>query len=139
MVTDMSMPRGLSLTLKIVDCGMILYWALAAIACVGLISVPRELMYAGYGTRTVDAWNWSFAPLDLVFSLVGLIAVRMARNNDPRWRGMALISLALTFCAGLMAVSFWTLMGYFDLSWWIPNVMLMAFALWWLPKLSIQN
>jgi hypothetical protein len=135
----MSMPRGLSMTLKIVDGGMILYWVLAAIACAGLISVPSEMMYAGYGTPIVDAWNWSFAPLDLAFSLVGLMALRMARNDDSRWRSMASISLALTFCAGLMAVSFWTLTGYFDPSWWVPNLMLMAVALWWLPKLSSEN
>ncbi len=135
MVADLSMPRGLPLTLRLLDMGMLLYWGVATLGCIGLLRLPREAMYAGYGTPLVDAWNWSFAPLDLAFALTGLAAVRLARRGDPRWRPIALISLALTFCAGLMAISYWGLTGEFDLAWWLPNLALIAAALWWLPRL----
>lgn len=135
MVADLKMPRGLPLTLRIVDGSMLLYWGIAALACAGLLHLPTEAMYAGYGTPQVDAWNWSFAPLDLAFALTGLIAVRMARRGDQRWRPVALISLALTFCAGLMAVSYWALTNDFDPAWWLPNLALVGAALWWTPRL----
>ncbi len=135
MVTDLTMPRGLPLTLRLLDGGMLLYWSIATIACVGLLHLPREAMYAGYGTPLVDAWNWSFAPLDLAFAATGLLAVRLARRGDQRWRPLALVSLTLTFCAGLMAISYWALTGDFDPAWWLPNLALLAAALWWLPRL----
>lgn len=135
MVADLSMPRGLPLTLRMVDLGMLLYWGIATLVCIGALSLPREAMYAGYGTPLVDAWNWSFAPLDLAFSLTGLLALRLARRSDRRWYPVALISLTLTFCAGLMAISFWGLTGDFDPAWWLPNLALVAAASWWLPRL----
>lgn len=135
MVADLKMPRGLPLTLRVIDIGMLVYWGIAAFACVGLLHLPSHVMYAGYGTPQVDAWNWSFAPLDLAFACTGLIAVRLARRGDLRWRPVALISLALTFCAGLMAVSYWSLTGDFDPAWWLPNLALLGVALWWLPRL----
>ncbi|OYY91036.1 MAG: hypothetical protein B7Y45_04925 [Sphingomonas sp. 28-66-16] len=129
------MPHGLPLTLKLIDGSMLLYWGIAALGCFGLLHLPKEAMYAGYGTPHVDAWNWSFAPIDLAFALTGLLAVRMARQGDPRWRPYALISLALTFCAGLMAVSYWALTSDFDPAWWGPNLALVGAALWWTPRL----
>ncbi|MFM2410687.1 MAG: hypothetical protein RL481_1515 [Pseudomonadota bacterium] len=135
MVANLEMPKNLIWTLKLLDGGMILYWAIAAIACLGLITLPKELMYAGYGSAMVDAWNWSFAPIDIAFSVMGLVAIWLAKKEDPRWQPVALLSLALTFCAGLMAISYWILIGYYDLSWWLPNLALMAAALWWTPKL----
>ncbi|MBY0303970.1 MAG: YvaD family protein [Sphingomonas sp.] len=135
MVADLTMPRGLPLTLRVLDASMLFYWGIATLACAGLLHLPQEMMYAGYGTEQVDAWNWSFAPLDLAFALTGLLAVRIARRSDPRWRPVALISLALTFCAGLMAISYWALTGDFDPAWWLPNLALIGAALWWLPRL----
>ena len=48
---------------------------------------------------------------------------------------MALVSVVLTFCAGLMAVAFWTLRGDFDLGWWIPNLYLVVWPLWAVRRL----
>ncbi len=135
MVADLSMPRGLPLTLRLLDIGMLLYWGVATLACFEVVRLPTEAMYAGYGTPLVDAWNWSFAPLDLAFAGTGLLAVRLARHGDPRWHGVALVSLALTFCAGLMAISYWTLTRDFDPAWWLPNLALIIVAIWWLPRL----
>lgn len=135
MVADLTLPRGLRLSLALIDGGMLVYWAIATIACLGLIHLPPEAMYAGYGEPLIDAWNWSFAPLDIAFSLLGLLSLALARRGDTRWRPVALLSLALAFCAGLMAVSFWALRGDFDWSWWLPNLALMAVPLWWVPRL----
>ena len=132
------MPPMLRWTLSVIDVGMIAYWSISAIALAGLIALPQSAMYDGYGTPIIDAWNWSFAPLDLIFSVCGLIAIRLASRNDPRWRGAAVVSLALTFCAGLMAVAFWAIRGEYNLSWWVPNLLLMALPLIWLPSL-IRN
>lgn len=92
-------------------------------------------MYDGYGTPVIDAWNWSFAPLDILFSLIGLLSISLAKRGDKRWRATAIISLTLTFCAGLMAVVFWALRGEFNPSWWIPNLILMTTPMIWLPRL----
>ena len=92
-------------------------------------------MYDGYGLPVIDAWNWSFAPLDLGFAITGLASLRLAGKGDGRWAALAVISLALTFCAGLMAISFWAIRGEFNAGWWIPNLLLMAVAAYWLPRL----
>jgi hypothetical protein len=139
MVADIAMPANLARTLKLLDGGMMLYWSISAIGCLGLISLPQEFMYAGYGTPMIDAWNWSFAPLDLVFSILGLLSIWLAKNGNPHWKPIAIISLALTFCAGLMAISFWALTSYFDISWWLANLALMGVAIWWLPKIMMAR
>lgn len=128
------MPRGLRLSFALVDGLMLFYWTAAALMAAGLVRLPAEAMYAGYGTPIIDAWNWSFAPLDLAFAVAGLFSVHLANRGDPRWRGLAIVSLTLTFAAGLMAVSFWALTGDFDPAWWIPNLGLIAVALYWLPR-----
>ena len=110
---------------------MIAYWSIALLACLKLIALPAQAMYAGYGTALIDAWNWSFAPLDLVFAVLGLASLRLAAKGDPRWQATALASLALTFCAGLMAISFWALQGDFNPAWWLPNLALTAIGAGW--------
>eukprot|EP01035_Chromulina_nebulosa_P062655 gene62655-85681_t len=112
--------------LRTIDIGMLLYWGMAALACCGILHLPVSAMYDGYGTPMIDAWNWSFAPLDLSFALTGLASLALARRGDGRWRPLALVSLALTFCAGLMALSFWALRGEFALTWWLPNLLLVG-------------
>jgi hypothetical protein len=139
MVADLNMPKNLALALKLLDGGMLLYWVIASLACIGWLTLPPEMMYDGYGTRLMDAWNWSFAPLDVIFSLTGLGSVWLARRGDPRWRPLAIISLTLMFCAGLMAISFWALTGYFEASWWVANVVLMVASCGWLPKLVVSK
>ena len=129
------MPQGLRRFIGIVDSAMVVYWAVSLAACLGLINLPAASMYAGYGTAHTDAWNWSFAPLDLTFALVGFVALYKARGRSPAWRGYAILSLALTMCAGGMAVAYWALLMEFDASWWLPNLVLLLFPLIWLPRL----
>lgn len=135
MVAALGMPHGLPTTLRVVDWAMILYWGCSALAALGIIALPKSLMYAGYGTPIIDAWNWSFAPLDLIFSVLGLLGLKLAARGNARWRPVVLSSLTLTFCAGLMATAFWAIRGDVDPAWWIPNLALMAVGLWWAPRL----
>jgi hypothetical protein len=130
-----AMPLALRRTLLLTDIAMLAYWASSGLVALGLVSLPRAFMYRGYGTALIDAWNWSFMPLDLMFAATGLASIRMAARGDVRWRGWASVSLTLTGCAGLMALSFWALTGDFAPSWWIPNLMLLAMPVFWLPRL----
>lgn len=132
-----TMPSGLRWTFRIIDWGMLFYWFVIGSAALGIFSVPASIMYDGYGTPVIDAWNWSFAPLDILFAILGLTAVYLDRKADDRWKIWAVASLSLTFCAGLMAVGFWTIRGEFNPSWWIPNLLLMALPLYWFVKLFV--
>lgn len=127
------MRASLRLGLIVTDSLFLAYWLVAALAEGHLISLPASLMYAGYGDARVCGWNWSFFPLDIAFSVTGLLAVRWGRDNDPRWRPAAIVSLLLTVVAGMMAVSYWTFMGEIVASWFVPNLVLM---LWPIPFLA---
>lgn len=129
------LPRGLKTSLIITDIGFLAYWALTALAAAGLIAIPAEYLYSNYNDPLVVAWNWSFMPLDVVLSLVGLTAVAHHRAGRPSWRGLVIVSLSLTFCAGLMAISFWAIRGDFDPTWWGVNAALMIWPLLYLPRL----
>ena len=132
------MSRSLLFFLRAADYGMIAYWVFSALACLGAFTVPLAWMYGGYGTPQVDAWNWSFMPLDIAFAALGIWSINLARRNDPRWRIVCAISLTLTMCAGGMAVSYWTIIGEFDPTWWAANLALFLLPLIWLPALIKQ-
>ncbi len=129
------MSGGLRWTLTAIDVAMLLYWATTALAAIGLFNLPPEALYKGYHSPLLVAWNWSFMPLDVAFSLTGLAAIRLANAGDASWRGFAILSLGLTMCAGGMAVGFWALTGDFDPAWWVPNLLLLFVPLLWLPAL----
>ena len=132
------MPPALRWSMTAIDVAMLAYWGTAALAVVGVLTLPAAAMYGGYGTPVIDAWNWSFVPLDILLALTGLASVRLARRGDPRWHGWAIVSLTLTGCAGLLAVSFWALRSAFDAAWWLPNLVLLAMPLVWLPRLIVR-
>jgi hypothetical protein len=96
--------------------------------------IPDELLFKDYDNPILSAWNWSFLPLDLAISATGLTALRRAKRGLG-WRNLALVSFVLTSCSGLMAVSFWTLRADFDPAWWLPNLFLLLYPLWFLPGL----
>ncbi len=89
-----------------------------------IVQVPREVMYADFDQPRVIAWNWSFLPIDLAFSVVGLASVNASRRGKAIWRPLAIISLTLTIAAGGMAISYWTILGEFDPAWFLPNLAL---------------
>lgn len=117
------------------DIGMLLYWAITAAMALNLLNIPGEWLFKNYNDPTVIAWNWSFFPLDILFSMTGLAALRMEKANDPNWKMMATVSLTLTVCAGLMAITYWSFLRDFDPSWWAPNLFLMIWPLPYLYKL----
>ncbi len=109
--------------LTLTEVGMLLYWGFAALVLAGVFYVSPEYMYPDHKNATVVAWNWSFLPLDLLFVATGLGA-RFARISRARADALGLVSLAFMFCAGLMAVSFWSIVGFFDPVWWSMNLWL---------------
>lgn len=126
-----SMPAGLRWTFRLLDWGMITYWSIISLGALAIITLPKSFMYDGYGTPVIDAWNWSFAPLDILFAVLGLASIQLERRQDSRWKALAIASLSLTFCAGLMAIGFWAIRGDFNPSWWIPNILLMILPIYW--------
>jgi hypothetical protein len=132
------MPRSLKLALAVTDVLFLAYWTVSVLAQLGVVHLPRAWMYAHYDQGLVVAWNWSFLPLDLSFSVLGLSAVEAARRGKAIWRPLALLSLAITTAAGGMAVAYWTLLGEFDPAWFLPNLALVLWPLFFIPGLVRQ-
>lgn len=120
----------LRVNLFITDLGFLLYWLASAIQL-----LPPDWLYKDHSNPIVIAWNWSFAPVDLAASVSGLLALWLAGRNSRLWVQVAVLSLALTFSAGLFALSFWALRGDFDVAWWAPNIYLVAWPLFCLRGL----
>ncbi|AZK47913.1 DUF5360 family protein [Paenibacillus lentus] len=113
----------------VIDFSFILYFSATAMKL-----IPVEYAYSDYTNPILVAWNWSFFPLDMVISITGLSAIYLHRKRCSEWKPVALISLVLTFCSGLMAISYWSLRLEFDLTWWIPNLALMLYPLFFIPR-----
>jgi Family of unknown function (DUF5360) len=113
----------------VTDIGFILYWAITA-----LHLIPDEFLFQDYKNELLVAWNWSFFPLDIFVSVSGLSSLYFWRKNNEIWLKLALISLILTFCSGLQAIAFWVIRKDFDISWWLPNLFLLLYPLFFLPK-----
>jgi Family of unknown function (DUF5360) len=131
------MSRSLRIVMLATDLGFIFYWAITAFVAFGFVSVSAEWLFKDYHDANIVAWNWSFMPLDLLASLSGIWAVWRSQSGRS-WRSLALASMTLTFCAGFMALSFWTFQGSFDLSWWLPNLFLMLWPLFFARHLRQQ-
>ncbi len=129
------MPRPLAIAITVTDVAFISYWTVAALAQLGVIHVPPEWMYANYQQPDVIAWNWSFLPMDLAFSVFGLRAVAAARRGDPAWRPFAIVSLTLTMAAGGMAVRYWAILREFDPFWFFANLTLVIWPLFFMRRL----
>jgi Family of unknown function (DUF5360) len=114
------------------DVGLLTYWLLTALIALGAVGLPPEWLFSDYHNPMLVAWNWSFLPLDIILSITGLTSVRLAARQDDRWQRYAVVSLSLTVCAGLMAISFWAIRLQFDPVWWGFNLYLL---LWPLPFL----
>ena len=122
------------LLMSVTDFGMLIYWAITAAMALGIAAIPSEWLFKDYYDARVVAWNWSFFPLDILLSLTGLWALHLERHKQREWRIWSAVSMTLTVCAGLMAISYWSILGDFDLAWWAPNLFLM---LWPLPFLYL--
>ncbi|MGI9289496.1 MAG: DUF5360 family protein [Pseudomonadales bacterium] len=112
----------------VVDIGFIVYWAVTL-----LHIIPIQYLFKDYDNSILVAWNWSFLALDLLISATGLASLWLWKSNNSHWKSMALISLVLTSCSGLQAISFWVLRSDFDVYWWLPNLFLLLYPLFFLP------
>lgn len=121
--------RVLKWLFLVVDFSFILYFSATAIGI-----IPIEYAYSDYTNPILVSWNWSFLPLDIVISLTGLSSIYLHRKGCAEWKSIALLSLVLTFCSGLMAISFWAIRLEFDAVWWIPNLVLLLYPLFFIPK-----
>ncbi|ANY76633.1 YvaD family protein [Paenibacillus ihbetae] len=124
------MNRTLKSLMLATDIGFILYWLL-----IGLSLIPKEYLYQDYDNPLLVAWNLSFLPLDLLISGTGLWSMYLYRKGNYKWQPWCLVSLVLTFCSGLQAIAFWSIRLDFDLFWWLPNLFLMLYPLFFLPRL----
>jgi hypothetical protein len=122
--------RALKPVFLLVDLGFIAYWI-----CAGLHLFPQEYLFKDYDNPILQAWNFSFLPLDLLVSGTGLSSVWCHSRGLTCWRPLALISLTLTLCSGLQAVAFWALRGDYDPVWWVPNLFLLIYPLFFIPAL----
>jgi Family of unknown function (DUF5360) len=132
------MTRRLSTFILVTDIIFLAYWTMSLADVLGLITVPASLMYSDYDQPLVVAWNWSFFPTDVIFSLSGLLAVRASRKGSPLWLPLAIVSLCFTIVAGLMAISYWILLLEFEPGWFLPNLALVIWPLFFLPGLIRQ-
>ena len=73
--------------------------------------------------------------MDLAFSFFGLRAVAAGRRGDPLWLPYSIVSLTLTMAAGGMAISYWVLLREFNPSWFLTNLALMIWPLFFMTRL----
>ncbi|GAA3400246.1 DUF5360 family protein [Paenibacillus hodogayensis] len=109
------------------DIGFVLYWA---VTFSGLI--PESYLYLDYRNELLVAWNLSFIPLDLIISATGLLSLHYYHRRNPLWSSLCMTSLLLTSCSGLQAIAFWVIRRDFDIMWWIPNLFLLLYPLFFL-------
>ena len=124
--------RSLKPFFIITDVGFIVYWLITALRL-----IPEAYLFKDYHDPLLVAWNWSFLPLDLAISATGLSSLWLYRRSDQMWQPVALISLVLTFCSGLQAITFWTVRADFDLTWWLANGYLLVYPLFFIPRLLV--
>ena len=114
----------------VVDLGFILYWIITFFQL-----IPNEYLFNDYKNQILVNWNWSFLPLDIFVSATGFYCLFLYRKANPKWKIFALISLILTSISGLQAISYWILAKEFDLTWWLPNLFLLIYPLFFIPKM----
>jgi hypothetical protein len=110
------------------ELGMVAYWVLAGAMVLDWVRVDPSLMYSNYENPLVVAWNWSFFPIDIAFAAIGLMARFGSQHGLLRLK-METTAAVLMLCAGLMALSYWTMTGEFSLTWWGMNLWLVLLGL----------
>jgi hypothetical protein len=90
---------------------------------------PKDLRFRDYSNEIVQAWNWSFFPLDVAAALVVFLGVFLMNRKIAAGELVLMFGLTLTFCAGFMAISFWAYYGDFEIFWWGANSILMIVPL----------
>ncbi|WP_232371663.1 DUF5360 family protein [Leptospira ainazelensis] len=73
--------------------------------------------------------------MDLFVSITGFYSLYLRKRKRPEWERMALISLVLSSSSGLQAIAFWSFRTDFDPSWWIPNLYLLLYPIYFVYRL----
>ncbi|MGG3572571.1 DUF5360 family protein [Bacillus gobiensis] len=118
----------------VTDIGFLLYWTITLFGW-----IPEEYLFKDYHNPILVSWNWSFLPLDLLVSATGFLSLYFYARKIELWRSFALISLALTFCAGLQAIAFWTIRLDFDWSWWLINLYLIVYPCFFIKTVIVKR
>lgn len=113
--------RSAKALLLAVEVALTVYWS-AIIAG----AIPEQWRFRDYSNPFVQAWNWSFLPLDILAVGISAAGLQLVRTRPSTGRIVLTVGCTLTFCAGLMAISFWALTGDVDPVWWGPNIALMV-------------
>ncbi|WP_314590023.1 YvaD family protein [Paenibacillus terrigena] len=116
--------------LLVTDISFLVYWFVTYFHL-----IPPSYAYQDYNNAMLVTWNWSFFPLDVLISITGLLSLYYNRKSNAVWKPMVLISLVLTSCSGLQAIAFWVIKEDYDLMWWIPNLFLLIYPLFFIPGL----
>jgi len=114
----------------VTDIGFVVYWFITLFHL-----IPEELLFKDYTNPILVSWNWSFLPLDLFISLTGFLSLYLYYRRNILWKKLSLISLVFTFCSGLQAISFWAIRYDFDLLWWIFNLYLLIYPIFFIKRL----
>ena len=113
-----------------VDIGFILYWVITFFHL-----IPDEYLFNDYKNSILVNWNWSFFPLDILVSATGIYSVCLHSKGKTNWMFYALFSLIFTSISGLQAIAYWIFAKDFDLSWWLPNLFLLTYPIYFIPKI----
>lgn len=116
-----------------VDLSFIIYWTITYFHL-----IPNEFLFSDYNNPIVVNWNWSFLPIDLLISFTGITSIYLYNKQSPIWTNIALISLVLTLSSGLMAISYWLFKGEYNLTWWIPNLFLIFYPIYFIYHLAFR-
>lgn len=126
--------RTMKILMLVTDIGFIAYWLITI-----LHIIPAEWLFRDYTNPILVHWNWSFLPLDLAISATGIASLVLLRKRNPTWSSLALISLTLTSVSGLQAIAFWLFAQDFNVSWWLPNLFLLIYPLFFIPRLILRD
>lgn len=126
--------KKLKILFLITDIGFIVYWIITL-----LHLIPPNLLFEDYTNPILVSWNWSFLPLDMFISFTGFLSLYLYKKENVKWKKFSLISLVLTFCSGLQAISFWSMRRDFDLLWWVFNLYLIIYPIFFIKGLVKDN
>lgn len=126
--------KASKILLILTELALAAYWITVIL---GLI--PPKWQFKDYNNPIIQAWNWSFLPLDLLAISITLTGLHLNKRGHRHGEILLTAGLTLTFTAGFMAISFWANYGDYDLTWWLPNIALMLIPLTVLAQYSCQH
>ena len=74
--------------LVVVDAGLLLYW------CLVITDVfPESMRFRDYSNQVIQAWNWSFFPLDVAAALTVFVGAFLIKRHVRRYRAGAWVDV----------------------------------------------